>query len=673
MRILAFLCLGLSLTAIALAEEPGPTPSPSSNAETKSLYDTPLEDLLKIQVYTASKQAESVEKSPAVMSIVTQKEIESYGALNLGDVLDRVTSLYLVGTLPLPSGMLSIRGDVTPEENNHVLILLNGRPVRDSIFSGLNEEVYTAFPVASVRQIEVTRGPGSVLYGTNAFVGVINIITKEATGDTVEPTLRYGTFNSKQVEAFAAHRFGDLELSGGLSYFNNDGWNFTAADWNTANATSTTQSQLQYTHAVGATLLARYKKFALNTYVGSEQLPFMSETSSDPRWALSGTHQATRVTIDLGYEDALSDSWKHTINVTYNRLSVLNSIVGSSNDAASNDALVEWAHYFKLAPRWKALAGLIYTKQTGSGVDTTTSQVTIPNYNDDLWTMYAQLDYQPIDSLHLTAGGQAIKVPDNSLQFVPRLAAIFSFSPSLGVKALYSSAYRAPSEAERHLVLYQPNLTVNVGNPDLSPETIGTMDLQVFYTSKVFQAAVTYFHSRELQLIDQVNLAGAPKYINIGNNTTQGMELEGKLTPADQWSVQAALTYQGSITDNGLVDDGHIPNIMTKLGITYHWKLGVDIGVFDSFYESPKQVDNGHGLTHNVNPLLQYYNYLSANIVFAVNKLANLRNFPETEVQLFATNLFDEQIYYPEYVYGTINSFPGRPGRAVYGAVRMKF
>ena len=54
----------------------------------------------------------------------------------------------------------------------------------------------------------------------------------------------------------------------------------------------------------------------------------MSETSSDPSWALSGTHQATRVMVDLGYEDAISDSWKQTINVTYNRLGVVNSIVG---------------------------------------------------------------------------------------------------------------------------------------------------------------------------------------------------------------------------------------------------------------------------------------------------------------------------------------------------------
>ena len=127
--------------------------------------------------------------------------------------------------------------------------------------------------------------------------------------------------------------------------------------------------------------------------------------------------------------------------------------------------------------------------------------------------------------------------------------------------------------------------------------------------------------------------------------------------------------------DNGSLDDGHVPNTMTKLGIAYHWKLGVDIGVFDSFYESPKLVNNGGGQnpTHDVNPLLQFYNYVSANIVVQLNKVAHLQNFPETQIQLYATNLLDEQIYYPEYVYGTINSFPGRAGRAVYGAVKMKF
>lgn len=661
---LAILCLALFFVhSLAVGDDTPPD----------NLYDTPLEDLLNIQVSTASKQAETIDKSPAVLSIVSEREIEAYGAITLAEVLDRVTSSFMAGTLPLPYGMLSIRGDVTAEQNNHVLILLNGRPLRDSIFSGLNQDIYTAFPVASIKQIEVIRGPGSVLYGTNAFVGVVNIITKDASRPGVTPTLRYGSFNSKQVTGFAAGSTGDWQFSGGLSYFDNDGWDFTAADWKTSNTTSTTESMKAYRRTFGANLLGKYKKFTLNAYYDREDIPFMSSESANPRWDLRGNHLGSRISTDLGYEDEISESWKHTINLTYNHLATLKRVTGAFNDASSNDALLEWANYFSVSPHLSATLGAVYEKQTGTGTNQESGRKTVPNYNLDVFSVYGQAGYQILDPLRFILGGQAIKFSTNNLNVVPRAAVIYSFSPELGLKLLYSKAFRAPSSAERQLVVIEPTRTINMGNATLQPETIGTLDLQAYYQTKAFQASATFFTSRQQNLINPITSAGVPRYENIGDQNTHGVEVEGKILPAPEWTVQGNLSYQSSETDQGILDNGHMPNLIAKIGIHYHSEKGYSLGVFNAFHRSPRQVDNGNGDTHIVNPKLTYFNYLTANLVLHLNKIFPLGSFPESEFQLYGTNLIGKQVYYPEYVNGVINSFPGRPGRAVYAGLAMKF
>jgi len=138
--------------------------------------------------------------------------------------------------------------------DNHVLILINGRPARENIFGGLNNSIYKTFPVSQISRIEIVRGPGSVLYGTNAYAGVINIITREYEKPEGEVSLEYGSFDAKKVEVSGAGRIKDLELSAGLNYFRNNGWPFRAVDESgIAGSTSFDEDNL------GMTLLGAYE------------------------------------------------------------------------------------------------------------------------------------------------------------------------------------------------------------------------------------------------------------------------------------------------------------------------------------------------------------------------------------------------------------------------------
>jgi len=80
--------------------------------------------------------------------------------------------------------IVAVRGDQTRSDAGHVLILIDGRPVREVIEGGVSSDILESFPVNLLERIEVIKGPGSVLYGSDAYSGVINLITQKAEGNS---------------------------------------------------------------------------------------------------------------------------------------------------------------------------------------------------------------------------------------------------------------------------------------------------------------------------------------------------------------------------------------------------------------------------------------------------------------------------------------------------------
>src|SRR5205085_1330753 len=121
----------------------------------------------------------------------------------------------------LPQAKVSIRGLMTSHSDNHVLVLINGRPFRDALGYYSNVAVYTAFPVDLIERIEIVRGPGSVLYGSGAVAGVINIVTREpAKPMSVSVSGGGGSFGGKMASGTALLSWHDVKLTVGGNYFN---------------------------------------------------------------------------------------------------------------------------------------------------------------------------------------------------------------------------------------------------------------------------------------------------------------------------------------------------------------------------------------------------------------------------------------------------------------------
>ena len=139
--------------------------------------DLSIEEILRTQITSVGRKAQQVAKAPAAVHVITQEDIRRSGATNLPDVLRMVPGL-TVARINGSTWAISARGDAM-QFSNKMLVLIDGRSVYTRLFSGVNWNVQDVM-LEDVDRIEVIRGPGAVMWGSNAVNGVISIITKKS-------------------------------------------------------------------------------------------------------------------------------------------------------------------------------------------------------------------------------------------------------------------------------------------------------------------------------------------------------------------------------------------------------------------------------------------------------------------------------------------------------------
>jgi len=661
------------------------------------LAEMSLEDLGRIEVTTASKKPEALLDAPAIMLVLTESDIHAYGGRSLVEVLDRTTSVYFMGTQENLQGALTMRGDATLGANNHILVLVNGRPIQESTNGGTIHPFLRAFPLASVKQIEIIRGPGSVLYGTNAYVGVINVITKVWDSSGVAG-VSYGTFNTATVSAAGGKTIGNLHLSGGMTFSHDGGWNFSATDSidTEIDKSAITRTVPWFDRKVGVNLNATYGRVNVDVFYARAETPHLTNSTATTSWLRHGLSEATQAMVDVGYTHKLSPRWTSSFHATYNHFLALADFAQIGyRDTRSNDYLLEWANDLSVTAKLNTVFGASLAKRTGSFYEKTFDWYGVPSYNRNSFTGFASADYRPIPRLKLIAGGQLIKVPGFSSSvtggqsgdvsefpgiaphFVGRLGAIVTLTPNVVAKLLYSEAFRQPSLVESDLVRYDDGDYSQEGNPDLKPEEISTTDFQINYGSDRVTAAVTLFDSRQSNVIAEIE--SLPLIQNFDRFQTRGIELEGRMRPLKNIELSSAITYQKLTNDKAFADFAiPVPAFMGKFGITYRTETGLTVGLHDSYFGTPRESstvdeDDPTATTQYVNPTASAFHNVTLSIAQRLGNLKFLRSGQDLTARVHVTNLLDEAIYYAEYTSVNVNSLPGRSGRAIFAGVTLGF
>lgn len=675
---------------------------PLAQTDTLSSYKMGLDDLAEIEdftaikVTTASKTAENISDAPSVITVISRKEIDAYGANTLHELLDRLVSSWTYGTGNTPFSTYSIRGDMTINDNTHVLVLIDGRPTREVIRSGQYTAFYGAFTTDRIERIEIIRGPGSVLYGTGAFMGAINIITKTGSQQKLTASLKAGAYNYKQVQVAGGKQFGDLEISGGLNYMKDDGFIFNAADEND------TIRKVPYGRSgYGMDVKMVFKKnLTLHSYYGTYSQVALGRA---PIWTDGFRNDCPRLFTDLGYEKSILPWWKVTANFTYNhfKYDTYKIGVGSEKFDESNFSsyLGEVTNYFKPNENSNIIFGasvnnfngvFLFYDRTSNASAYDISKGTnmdpyyfIPPFASTWTSIYTQADYKIIDKIKFVAGGQ-FNHTEKANNFVPRAAIVANIYNGFGAKAMYGQAFRSPMGIETTAGSRDPTGQgdkIIRGDPNLNPELNSTIEAQLFYVGKKAEVYVTGFQVENTSLItrsttkDTTYVNGVasttPTFINLGSIKYQGVELEAKAYLKKNLFFNVAVSYQQNADNLNRKNYTGASNLIAKAGVSYKHPKGLGVGLFNSYMGKPGDIVSNPNKKFNRE--VTAFNYASLNLDLDLQKLTDNGDTPPIFMSLYCTNLFNEPIYYAEYARRNLNSLPGRAGRCVYGSISLRF
>lgn len=633
---------------------------------------------------TASKVEEKTSDAAAIMQVLSKQEIDAFGGNYLPDILNRLTGMLVVGSYIFPNNIPTIRGDLGLHTTSHVLILINGRPCREILFGGIDMAVLSNIPLASVEKIEIIRGPGSVLYGTNAFSGIINIITATNldTSTTFKATLgAFGTVGLEARQTYQKEKF-KVEISG--RFFGQKGWGATIKDDRDSVRTMPTENQ-------NASFLAniKYGKLSLLAFYGYSEYNIFGDGTTwnataplDLYWDRLRTR---RMTADLGYELSPIRNWRVTINNTFNLFWLNYPRTGAFADVTSRENLIEINNFITPTKNLKIIVGglLNLTWLEDNSIDENFKpieiyQKSILSGNAQRFASYGQVEYTPFKFIKLIAGGQINKSPDIDVNISPRAGLIVYAKPNLGAKILYGKAFRSATLSDRYF-----KTATLIGNTQLRPEEITTAEVQAFWYQPKFELAATYFQSFLSGAIQRSfipNSTSVRTFTNQENIDFEGFEAEAKYKPNANWLFTGSYAYQYNVNNEKESNVTTVPNNMLKIGVSYKTKNnGLRIGLFNSYFSQPADVINSQSKDATKrkikNPVPQAFNLLSLNLDINLGKLLKINDINSIDINLYAENLLDEQIYYPEFSRRTLNSMPYQTvgGRAMYVKVGMSF
>lgn len=629
----------------------------ASAQDTADLFELSLEELAEVSVVTAGKYQQDLTKAAAVMTVLDAGRIRSLGAENLQQLLQQVSSFYMTGSHFFPRNVASIRGNLLTHADNHVLLLLNGQPLRESYSGGINFAIYNAFPLQAIDRIEIIRGPGSVLYGSNAYVGVINLVTAKH----IAPELQLGIGEQgQQTAALAGHlQQQDWVVNLATKLQQDDGWPFASFDNNRQ------WRQIDYGQRnLGLFASVSYQDWQLDWNLNRSQQDFFGAATN---WS-GGIAPDEREVDSSRQHAALQHQWQQGVGSwLQSSLSWGRMDFSHYNYAAfANDILLEFDQHWQANEQWKWQGGVArWWQHFGTRAGLAVAPVLDTSNKRD--TAYLQADWQVLANFSLSSGLQFNHSQRSGGDWLPRFGMVWQLSEQWGLKLLQARAYRDPYAVETDFNIVLRNSAGQItgglrGNPALLAEQIDSTDLQLFLQKPQLNLALTLFHSKARDLISRQRAADRViDFVNQGRMQLHGIELEAQQQWAEHVRFSTAVTYQQNKV-NGIEDFTTVPNWLAKSSVDLALaKPYGNLAVLWSYTGSATDIAVRNPNRLLLNPTAAAYHSLDLHWRLP---LATITALPErAELRFYLANLLDADIYQPEFVGQTINTIPAAAGR----------
>lgn len=554
----------LGLTALGLVAQTPPAGDKSLEDQLLALLNTPVESAAK---GTKTKASEA----PAIVSVVTGDEARSLGCRSVAEALRTVPGLFATDDLVAPNlGVRGIQGGLRGY-SRIVKVMINGQPVsfRSDTTNFIGPEL---IPMEAVERIEVVRGPASSMYGANAFLGVINIITRKP-GD---PAVKGSLVARSRLGVGERYDAGEAMVNVGSQT-----WGLLAA----ASASDTDRSG--YTIPGGSPIFLTRPGLAGMPSQGDRSRPrsaFLQGNYFLPsRWVLDlsahfsrldsngefldyGTlsHQ-NRIQVDnqfarLKAEGEITDTFSLATSVAWSKGEPGPDERLNSGDTATHprrdigytglDGMVEGR--LKLGERNSVTLGVdvssesqqlmtVYTVNNGTGVEVPASGVQGKKTFSNTGT-YAQVMLYPLAKLGVTVNARYDKHNIYGSKTTWRAGLVYGLSETMHTKLLYGTSFKAPAAWQLYA---QPLFGGEVlGNPSLKPETADTLEMEVGWTPNERMAfTVNAYKNKVKDKVELVAKASNQVPSNLGLQDSLGVEAQGRALFGSH-SLTAGLAWQ---------------------------------------------------------------------------------------------------------------------------------
>lgn len=589
-----------------------------------SLSATALDDVLE-DIYgeddlisIASGMIEPIHRAPSVASVISREQIDQIGAVTLEEALGLVPGVH-VSRYAIANNPIYVFRGLYSEFNQQVLLLIDGQPMT-RLFNRDRGTTWGDLPLAAVQRIEIIHGPGSAIYGADAFAGVINVITakpNEADSQTGFQAGGSDTFYAWHHQNFVVM---NRPANFTIEYRNSSGRErLVAADGQTlidslfgtqvSNAPGETNLELS---AWDARLNIDFNTWLLQaglqirtdlgTGLGSSFTldPLGSQNAQRGTLLLSQHTQPTKIKdltskLRLAYSYS-SDEQSLVLNppgtfVTFRRdvppSLYTEGVIGSPSskewDIRFEHSFVYtgWKHH-RLRFDYGFYYGDLFETSEVKNFDATGAQ--LPNIQDvsdnpdlvyllpqDLFVRYGLLEnrWSLTQAFELTAGIRLDDYSNFGTTANPRASFVWQLDDNSTVKLLYGRAFRSPSFAELYII----NNPVIQGEPNLEPEVINSYDIS-FIERMGFDSQLTvnlFFNEIEdsIGLITSDN--GKFVFTNDKGLKSKGFNLGYETILNAAHTINSGFSHQKIENQATNTDIGRYPK--NNLFLNYHWDI----------------------------------------------------------------------------------------------------
>lgn len=550
-----------------------PTQAAMLLAGAGELAQLSLDDLLHVEVQSASRYAQPLADSPASVTVIDQQELRRQSYRNLAEALSSVRGVYLSNDRNY--SYLGVRGFNRPGDyNSRILLLTDGARRNDALYDQAQIGNEAPIEIDWVRRLEFVSGPASAVYGANALFGIVNAVMLDGADiNGARLTVDAGSGRSSRLGLLAGQRI-DSEhdwffavaayAAGGNDLY------FPEFDKGGRNGWARGLDGEDYQKAYGK---FRFGNWRLTANLSSRDknlpnAPFLTA------FGVPGTHTVDQHSLlELAYDGLLAGGWQQQFRIfqggyRYNGDYQYAGQLDNRDQGYANWAGSDYRLIVNTLPAHKLMLGLetqwnTQLAQRNFDISPAVSYLD-SNRPSHSFGVFAQDEWRLSTQWLLNLGLRYDKHSDYAAIVSPRAALIYQLSDGAILKATVGSAYRAPNAYER---FYDDGGVLQKANPALQPERIRSAELAAdFRLGQGGRFGVNVYRNDMSDMIDQVldPADGLYVFANQSSVQTHGIELDAEKHWAGDLRLRGSVSRQWSRAADGS-ELGNSPRWIGKL------------------------------------------------------------------------------------------------------------